>query len=78
MLIFARGRRVGELCKMAQRNALVLFSLSVSLSIVLGLVLYRVAVGSMTEPSQLGGALAVAKGIVFCTVSRFRFALMCS
>ena len=38
----------------AQSNILVVFSLSVSIALCLGLVLYRVAVGSMAQPSELG------------------------
>jgi len=40
-------------------------------------VMYRVAVGSMTEPSELGGAIHVAGGIIHCTVTRLHFSLTC-
>ena len=72
-----RGRQSRELWSSAQRNAMVLFSLSVSLAISLGLALYRVAVGSMTEPSELGGAISVAVRILRCTVTRFSFSISC-
>lgn len=71
------GRQMERLWQKATNNDLVLFSLSASFAITLGLALYRLAVGSMTEPSELGGAIAVAKGIVLCTVTKFQFALTC-
>jgi hypothetical protein len=56
---------------------MVLFSLSVSVALLLGLALYRVAVGSMTEPSELGGVIKVAASILHCTFMRLSFSLKC-
>ena len=70
-------RQLSDVWSTATSNALVLFSLSVSVVIILGLVLYRVAVGSMAEPSELGGAIHVATSIIRCTFTRFHFSLTC-
>lgn len=78
MLVWLCHRRLSDVWGTAKSNAFVLFSLSVSVVIILGLVFYRVAVGSMAEPSHLGGAIKVATSIIRCTFTRFHFSLTCA
>ena len=61
----------------AQGNVLVVFNLSVAAGLAMGLLLYRLAVGSLAQPSELGGVVHVASEILRCTVTRFQFALVC-
>uniref|UniRef100_A0A7S4JB05 Uncharacterized protein n=1 Tax=Guillardia theta TaxID=55529 RepID=A0A7S4JB05_GUITH len=59
------------------RNPFLLFSSSASLSLLVCLILYKIAVGSFQEPSALGGVLHVAKKILTCAAGTWSLTLHC-